>query len=127
MPRPRIERETTVCYNEEEDNALIWSASPVFQRKMERLGVEHCKSASRPEAGVEESRCYRVPKGWVKIRPARVLTDEQRTKLQLLAAQRFGRGKTNSTLSSEGKEANTKQYGDENDLIIDSELDDVGV
>lgn len=81
MPTPRIERETTMTYNEEEEDALIWSASPTFQRKMEKMGIPHYKSGMRDGLPVEESRYYRVPKSWVKVRLPRKmpeLTEEQR-------------------------------------------------
>lgn len=81
MSTPRIERETTIVFNEEEGHALVWSASPVFQRRIEKLGVPAYKTESRGEAGVAESRYYKIPKPWVKIRlPHKTpdLTDEQR-------------------------------------------------
>lgn len=70
-----IERETTVTYNAEEDVACVWSADPVFQRRMEKLGVEPCRVDRRGEHG--ESRSYRVPKKWVKVKPPRQLSPEQ--------------------------------------------------
>lgn len=92
MPTPRIERETTITYNEEEDEAMVWSASRIFQRKMERLGIKHYKAGKRDGAGVDESRYYKVPKGWVKIRlPHKKpeLTDEQRKERARLTRERF--------------------------------------
>lgn len=80
MPTPRIERETTVSYNEEESVALVWSASPVFQRKMAKRGVEPYQRDDREDvAGL----WYRVPKRWVKVSPPRnmQLSDEQRAKM----------------------------------------------
>lgn len=79
MSTPRIERETTITWNEEEDEAMVWSASPLFQRRMDRLGIGYYKSSERE--GTEESRYYKIPKGFVGIirtRKKRELTEEQR-------------------------------------------------
>lgn len=51
MPTPRIEMETTIVFNQEEDVAMVWSASPIFQRKMERIGIEHYKAGKRDGRG----------------------------------------------------------------------------
>lgn len=65
----KIEQETSIVFNATEDSALVWSASPVFLKRMEKLGVEPYQVGRRGEHG--ESRAYRVPKKWVKVHPPR--------------------------------------------------------
>ncbi len=94
MPTPRIERETTITYNEEGDDALLWSASPLFHRKMTRLGIAHFKAGKRDGLPVDELRFYRLPKTMVKIllpRKVKELTVEQRAALAEQARVRFSR------------------------------------
>lgn len=81
MPTPRIERETTITFNEEEEHALVWSASPGFQARMKRHGVEPYQVGKRTDV---DSHWYRVPKTWVKVSPPRhrELTEAQREELR---------------------------------------------
>ena len=72
----RIEQETTVSFNDEEQVAQIWSASGVFQHRMERLGIVPLKMATRPDGG--KNCWYEVPKQWVKLRKPRERTEEQK-------------------------------------------------
>lgn len=81
MKIPREERETTISFNEEADLALVWSASPKFQRRMARLGIEPYSKKPMLEEGGKVSCYYNVPKSYVRIQQPRKklnLTDEQR-------------------------------------------------
>lgn len=94
MRTPLIERETVISWNEEEPDAHVWSASPLFQRKMERMGLEPYKTDLRGEAGIIESRYYRVPKRLVGVRLMRKmpnLTEEQRLERARIARERFNK------------------------------------
>jgi hypothetical protein len=63
MSRILIERETTIIYNEAEDHALLWSASPIFRRRMQKLGIEPYKTAQGADGtDTEGSAYFRVPK-----------------------------------------------------------------
>ena len=79
------ERGTTIIFNEGESVAMVWSASPVFQRKMASLGVDPYRQEARAKGKREEkSYWYMVPKRWVKISPPRrssPLAPEQRKQL----------------------------------------------
>jgi hypothetical protein len=79
MARIVYERETTIVFNDEEDHATIWSDQPIFQRHMARLGVEPYRTVSDGSDG--EGRWYRVPKSWVRVRPPRQISDEQRERI----------------------------------------------
>lgn len=87
----RLERETTIVFNEAEDLASVWSASPVFQRRMARLGVQPSESAAR-ERGIV-SCWYNVPRSWIRIRPPiqRQLTEEMRLKMAETARRTFSK------------------------------------
>lgn len=85
----QIERETTIVFNESSEPCMVWSASPVFQRRMAKLGLEP-KRIGKRERG-EWSGWYDIPKDWIKIRPPRVvqLSDEERARRAERARQRF--------------------------------------
>jgi hypothetical protein len=102
----QYERETTIVFNEEENEAMVWSASPSFQRRMRKLGVEPYKTAQR-ERG-EQSCWYKVPKTWVKLSPPRhmVLSDEQRAAIGVrLRQRRLGANSNTESLPDEEKQA----------------------
>ena len=86
MSRIAEERETVITFNDEQGEALVWSASPAFHRKMVRLGVEPYKTA-------DDGHWYKVPKTWIKVRPPthRQLSDEQRAALSERARQNLAR------------------------------------
>ena len=85
----QLEQETTIAFNEGEDNAEIWSASPVFQRRMKKLGVEPYKTTDR-ERG-QQSCCYSVPRKWIRVKPPlqRQLTEEQKQAMADRARRTF--------------------------------------
>ena len=56
----RLEQETTIVFNAEEDYALVWSADPAFWRMMARKGLE-------PYSSNPHSRYYRVPKRGIYV------------------------------------------------------------
>lgn len=71
------EQETTITYNVAEDNACLWSASPIFHRQMARLGVEPFR-VDKDSAGKVRSAWYQVPKKWIKVRPPKAVSEKQR-------------------------------------------------
>jgi hypothetical protein len=91
MSELKLERETTIVWNEAEAEAMIWSASPAFHRKMAKLGIEPYQEVGR--GGRERSYWYRIPSVWVRVRAPkrRVLTDEQRQKMAEVARRSFSK------------------------------------
>ena len=87
MSEIMIERETIINFNDAEPDALIWSASPIFWRRIEKLGVSAYDSNSH-------SRSYRIPKGWVKIRKPALVSEETRQKRSEQARIRFGKDRS---------------------------------
>lgn len=72
--RMRIEKETTITFNEEESHAIVWSASDMTERKMSALGLEGEKYGG----GMRWS----IPKGWVKFRKPMELSESQKQSLK---------------------------------------------
>lgn len=80
--RMRIERETSITFNEEESHANLWTASDITERKLKALGLDGEKYGG----GLR----YSIPKGWVKFRKPRELTPEQKEALSKRAKTSFG-------------------------------------
>jgi len=59
---PRIERETSIVWNEEEDKALIWTASEITYRKLKKLGYFPTEDRDRSASFVVPKRDIRMPK-----------------------------------------------------------------
>ena len=81
MNIPRIERETTIIFNEEEPTASIWTCSPVMMRKLDKL----CEDAPETYKCVlfndkTPAKRYEMPKRYISFRKPveRVMSDEQR-------------------------------------------------
>ena len=72
---PRLERETTITFNEVEDTALVWTASEPMYRKLKKLGFYPVEDRDR-------SATFQVPKKSVSIRKPIVLSEEQREALR---------------------------------------------
>lgn len=67
----RIETETVICMNDEEDFAQISTRQRTIKTRMRKLGMER----NHKQADYE---CFRVPKCWVKISPPRKVSEAQR-------------------------------------------------
>lgn len=70
MSRSRLEQETTISYNAEEDLAMLWTAQAADQRKWTRLGL-----SVEPYGGGWRTKC---PKAWIRVRPGRTLSETNR-------------------------------------------------
>lgn len=72
------ERETIINYNNEEKVAQVYTCNESLQRKLDKLCEEY------PECTCinfdEYSKTYIVPKKWVKIRPPRKMSEENKQK-----------------------------------------------
>ena len=69
----RAERETVICFNEEDASASIWTASETIYRRLMKLG--YC-----PTEDNGRSARFEVPKRDTRLpRPKRVLTEKQKT------------------------------------------------
>lgn len=101
MSVSRYEQETTITLNEEEGTASIFSASPVWMRKLDKLCAEHPGECAATEESVLHGevvgRFYTVPKKYIKISPPKKMperTEEQKAaaRERLLKARADRRG-----------------------------------
>ncbi len=86
---PRLERETTITFNEVEDTALVWTASEPMYRKLKKLGFYPVEDRDR-------SATFRVPRKCVSIRKPIVLSEEL-----LEALRKRGKALANGIFSSD--------------------------
>lgn len=84
MQLTAIEKETIINFNEAEKTAEIETFSKPMIRQLEKAKADYPCDVSLCE-GSDGSYTASFPKKWIKIRPPRVLTDEQRAEI----AQRF--------------------------------------
>ena len=75
MNLSRIEQETIIIFNEAEPTAAIQTYNGRLQRRLEQLHAERPETVSRDYNGD-----YIIPKGWIRINPGRLLSEEQRDK-----------------------------------------------
>lgn len=83
MSLSRIEQETIINYNEAEQTASVYTHNRRTLRQLEQLAAERpneCRLERRSHDG--QAADYLIPKSWVKIRPTRIMTDEQREQLR---------------------------------------------
>ncbi len=85
MHLTNVERETVICFNEGEPAAEIFTYRPSLIRQLDELAEERPTEATRVKANTEGGVTYLVPKTWVKIRPKRILTEEQKEKARMRA------------------------------------------
>jgi hypothetical protein len=83
---PRIERETVINFNEEEDTAWVWTASEtVYRRLLKRLGRAYLTEDGERHAEFKfPAEFLQLPRAKVK----RVLSDAQRAALSSRIARR---------------------------------------
>lgn len=90
------EMETNINYEREGETATIYTANPVDIRKLDKLYEERHKEMILKSSSVS-SRTYIVPKKWIKIRPNKILTEEQKEKLSENARRNFGKKESKIT------------------------------
>lgn len=73
---PRHERETIIRFDEESNEASIWTASEITYRRLKKLGYA-------PIEDRERSATFRMPKRDVKLpRPKREMTEARKESLR---------------------------------------------
>lgn len=77
------ERETIIGWNEEDDNAWIWTASDtVYRRLLKRLGRAYLTVDGERHAE------FRFPKAWILLpRPKRAVSEAKRAELRERASR----------------------------------------
>lgn len=79
MGLSKLEKETVINFNEEEPQALIYSCSRSIWKRCEKLGLNPV-NVIRNTKGRVISKEYECPRGWVKIRKPRRVSQTQREK-----------------------------------------------
>lgn len=74
----REEQETIINYNQSGDTASVYTFNPTLIKQLDRLAKEY--DTVIKESETESSRTYIIPKKWVKIRPPRKMSDENKQK-----------------------------------------------
>lgn len=86
----RYEQETIINFNEGEDTASVYTHNKTLRRKLEQLAQERpgeCRLFKTCHDG--QAVEYYIPKKWLKIRPAQILSDERRAELAENARKRL--------------------------------------
>ena len=81
MKLSRYEQETVITYNEEEKTAGVYTHNKALLRRLDKLAQERpdeCRlEKARPDG---RSADYIIPKAWVRIRPPRRMSPEQKAR-----------------------------------------------
>ena len=86
MKLTRVEQETIITFNEEERTAGVYTHNAALRRKLDALAADRPEECRVERVGRE----YIVPKGWIKVKPPRVMSEKQR--VAALAALHAPRG-----------------------------------
>lgn len=82
------ERETIISFSDADEQATVYTCSPVWLRKLDKLCTEAPESfreiVKRRERldGAVIAKTYTIPKGTLRIRPKRELTEAQKEVLE---------------------------------------------
>jgi len=78
----RAEQETVISWDREEQMVHIWTADPVTQRKMEKLGIEPVKETHAQDNGELTGRFYELPLARFAWGLKRQMSESQRDRLR---------------------------------------------
>ena len=87
MPLSRIEQETIITFNEKETTATVYTCNRSLNRQLSELAKTRGEECSLDNADEYAVTCT-IPKKWLKVRPNRILTEEQRAKLSAQMKER---------------------------------------
>lgn len=73
----RLEQETIVNFNAAEDTASVYTADPVYMRKLDKL-CEREPASYKPVKQDKDGKWYEMPKRLVRFTTTRIMTDEQK-------------------------------------------------
>lgn len=93
MKLSRYEQETIITYNEEGNTAGVYTHNKALLRRLDKLAQERpdeCRLEKvRPDGRAAD---YILPKAWVRIRPPRRMSEEQKARLmEASESTRFAR------------------------------------
>ena len=83
-PLTNYERETIIRFNEEEREAVVFTYNRTLQRQLDQLTQERPEeitlTRSDQYSAAVTAKEYRIPKKWLKVRPNRTISVEEKTK-----------------------------------------------
>lgn len=79
-----IEQETNINFNAESDQCVIYTAYHPMIRKLEKL-MEQYPDEVKLVCKTDDDIQVELPKKWVKIKPPREMSEEQKERLRELA------------------------------------------
>ena len=120
MNLTRYEQETIINFNEGEDAASVYTHNKALRRKLEHLAherPEECRLFKTYHDG--QAVEYYIPKRWLKIRPTRILNEEERAARAETARKAFSR--QDSPLNNGVREVPTAETGKDISQPLDGE------
>ena len=76
------ERETNINYNNDQQEASIFSCQRPMQKRLEDLAAKYPEEVKILKTYDDnDGIMIQIPKTWIKVRPPNKLTDEQRSKI----------------------------------------------
>lgn len=78
MSISRLEQETIINFNEAEPTAIIYTHNGALKRKLAKLAEERQADVRYFRSFPEGAEEYTIPKRWVKVNAALVLSPEER-------------------------------------------------
>lgn len=89
MKLSNLERETLICFNESESAAEVFTFNGAMRRKLEQLAADRPEDVQHVKTTPEGGETYTLPKGWLKIRAPRILSEEQRNAMRERGRQAY--------------------------------------
>lgn len=77
----KVEQETILRFDESTGTATVYTASPVWMRRMGKLiagGADITVKHEDKIDGIVIARTYELPKSFIKVRPPRVMSEKQK-------------------------------------------------
>jgi hypothetical protein len=109
MSLTRLESETGISYNDEEDTAIVYTANSPLMRRLDDLCKRFPKEFQRHIliGDDEEIKSYKIPKKYVQIRMPKVL-DAKEIARRKASGERLKKYMSKSQANSDKKQAKIK-------------------
>lgn len=74
----KAEQETIILFNQEEENAIVYTHSLKLKQQLKRLAANRTSFISLKQNNCWGGLTFELPKSWIKIRPNRVVSEQER-------------------------------------------------
>lgn len=78
MKLSRTEQETIITFNEADSTAEVFTFNGRMQRTLAKLAEDRPDDVRRVKGTPEGGETYIVPKGWIKVRASRIMSEAQK-------------------------------------------------